>query len=577
MKITSIFRDNRDAITKSMSRYQIRKIARLIISYSVFIGSTSLLAYECEVIYNVKGTTPLAESQTLAEFDWLAFSKGKISALGKGDVDERFKNCKKQDGNQQFLIPGLIDAHGHVSSLGNELLRVQLRGITSEKLAAKEVASFAKRNPNTKWILGRGWNQVLWPTKSFPTRQSLDKLNIDRPIVLQRVDGHAAWLNSSALKAAGITDNTPDPQGGKIERDKKGVATGVLIDNAIGLIDKKIPDLDNDELDHAFEKAFDHLLSLGITSVHDAGVSQADLDTYIKRHKSNRLPLRIYGMLSGTSQHLDSWLAKGPFTKEDDFLSIRSVKLYSDGALGSRGAALLKPYSDDPHNDGLLLTEPKKLDALIHRIIASGFQVNVHAIGDKGNRIVLDSFEKAHAKPQNKKLRHRIEHAQVVSPADIPRFKKLDIIASMQPTHATSDKNMAGDRIGQERLKGAYAWQKFLKQGVIIASGSDFPVEYANPFFGLHAAMTRQDQNDEPKGGWLADEKMTATQALRSFTIDAAYAGHQEKTIGSLEKGKWADFILIDQDVINSNAKNLWKTRVLETWIAGKRMYKRVQ
>ncbi len=529
---------------------------------------------KCQLITDVKGYTPTAESKQLKQFTWMAFEQGKVLGTGQGDIDPSYNQCAQHNGQGNVLLPGLIDAHGHVSGLGNEMLRVQLRGVTSEEKAANKVKEFAAKNKQSQWVLGRGWNQVLWLNKEFPTTASLDNTGIKRPILLRRIDGHAAWANSKALEIAGINDTTPDPQGGKIIRDSKGKATGVLIDNAIGLVESKIPAPSMLEQDYAFDKAFAHLLALGITSVHDAGVDQLDLDIYKNRLKENRLPVRIYGMLAGSHPNLYQWLDDGRIVDERDFLSIMSVKLYSDGALGSRGAALLAPYSDDIDNKGLLLVKPVELDKLVEDIMAKNFQVNVHAIGDKGNRVVLDAIEKAYKKVGGRSLRHRVEHAQIVSLDDIPRFKTLDMIASMQPVHATSDKNMAGDRLGNERLKGAYAWQKFIQQGTIIASGSDFPVELAEPFHGIHAAVTRQDQNNQPSGGWLPDERMTPAQALRSFTLDAAYAAHQENTLGSLEAGKWADFILVDQDVIKGNPKEIWKTKVLQTWIAGELKFK---
>jgi len=538
------------------------------------IFSTNSLS-DCFVIANIIGQTPVANSEKLIEFDWLAFENGKILTTGIKPVDNQYSSCEKLDGGGNYLLPGLIDAHGHVSGLGNQMLRVKLRDVKSEMLAVDLVKTFAQQNKKSKWILGRGWNQVLWLNKTFPSKDSLDKTGIKRPIVLRRIDGHAAWVNSKALEIAGINQSTPDPQGGKIQRDSQGNATGLLIDNAIDLVESKIPSSTLLEQDYAFDKAFAHLLSLGIVSVHDAGVTQLDLDIYKQRVKQNKLPVRIYGMLNGSGKNLYQWLDDGYLNDENDFLSIRSVKLYSDGALGSRGAALLAPYSDDIDNKGLLLTKPKVLEKLVMDILDKKFQVNVHAIGDHGNRIVLDAIEKAYKKVGGKNLRNRIEHAQIVSLDDIPRFKDLNMIASMQPVHATSDKNMAGDRLGTERLKGAYAWQKFIQQGTVIASGSDFPVELANVFHGIHAAVTRQSRDNLPKGGWLPDERMTPTQALISFTLDAAYAAHQEKTLGSLESGKWADFILVDRDVINGDPQAIWKTNVLQTWIAGELRYKR--
>lgn len=530
---------------------------------------------QCQVVHNVKGYTPTNESKVLLSFNWVAFKDGKFLATGKDQIHSDYQKCQKLDGKNQYLLPGLIDAHGHVSGLGNEILRVKLRGINSEVEAAKKVADFAKANPNTRWVLGRGWNQVLWMDKEFPTKDSLDKTGIKRPVLLRRIDGHAAWVNSKAMEIAGINKHTKDPAGGKIIRDAHGNPTGVLIDNAIDLVESKIPEPTIFEVEHAYDKAFEHLLSLGIVSAHDAGVGQAGIDFYKRQSKAGTLPMRIYVMLDGAAINLHQWLNQGIYNDDNQFLSIQSVKLYMDGALGSRGAALLEPYSDDSDNKGLLLTQPKKLQSLMFDIIKKGFQVNVHAIGDRGNRIVLDTYEKAFKTVGGQALRHRIEHSQIVDVEDIPRFKSLDIIPSMQPVHATSDKNMAEDRLGAKRLAGAYAWQKFIQQGSRIASGSDFPVELANPFHGLHAAITRQDHQNMPQSGWLPDERMTPAQALISFTLDAAYSAHQEKTMGSIETGKWADFILLDTDVVNGKKEDIWKAQVLQTWIAGELKYQK--
>jgi predicted amidohydrolase YtcJ len=550
-------------------------ITRTLIPLSLGLLTSFNAWAECHIVVNVKGQTPVANKAELASFDWLAFEQGKIVATGNNPAPQKFRNCKKIDAKQQFMLPGLTDAHAHMLGLGTEMTRVVLRGVESEAMTANKVKSFASANPKLKWVMGRGWNQVLWLNKNFPTKASLDATGIKRPILLSRIDGHATWANSEALRLAGINRNTPDPAGGKIIKDENGEPTGILIDKASNLVYNKIPPMNSFELEHAFDKAYEHLLSLGITSVHDAGISQAEIDSYKRRAKENRLPIRIYGMLSGSSSDLTRWLKEGHVTDKNEMLSIRSVKLYSDGALGSRGAAMLAPYSDDGDNKGLLLTQPEELDKLVENILKSGFQVNVHAIGDRGNRIVLDAIEKAYKTVGGKQQRNRNEHSQVVSLEDIPRFKELDMIASIQPVFATSDMNMAEDRVGGERIKGAYAWKKFIDQGTIIASGSDFPVELPNPFHGLHAAVTRQDRNNLPQNGWLPNEKLTTSQALISFTLNAAYAAHQEKTLGSLEVGKWADFILVDRDVVNGKHQDIWKTQVQQTWIAGQLKYQR--
>jgi hypothetical protein len=550
---------------------RILRFTALAVLLTVSSFNIAAKSVDCSVVDNVVGYTPIAAAKELKTFSWLAFADGKVTAVGS--ANDAKPKCKIIDGQGNYALPGLIDAHGHVSKLGYDLLRVKLRGLSSEAVSTQAVKDFAVNNPNTQWVLGRGWNQTLWASNEFPTFTSLDATGIDRPVYLERVDGHAGWANSKAMVLAGITDQTPDPLGGKIIRDVNGKATGIFIDNAMALVEDNIPAPSAVELELAFDKAYEHLLSLGIVSTHDAGVSQTDLDSYMMRVNRGKLPVRIYGMLSATSDRLYAWLKEGRISDAKDFLSVRSVKLYSDGALGSRGAALLESYSDDAGNHGLLLTDPPMLDKLVEDIIAAGFQANIHAIGDYANRISLSAIEKAYIKTDGRELRNRIEHTQVVASVDFPKFLELNVIASMQPVHATSDKNMAADRLGEDRLAGAYAWQRFLQQGTVVASGSDFPVELANPFHGLHAATTRQDHDNMPTGGWLVNEAMTPAQALRSFTLDAAYAAHQEDVLGSLEQGKWADFILVDQDVVNGVAMDTWKTKVVQTWIAGELVY----
>ncbi|RDX36384.1 amidohydrolase [Kangiella sp. HD9-110m-PIT-SAG07] len=522
------------------------------------------------LLHNVKGYT--FEKGELKQFDSILFEDGVILATGGQEELSKIHSFSISiDGKGKTLLPGLIDAHGHILGLGLNLMRVNLRGIDSEQETVKTIAEYAENNPDTRWVLGRGWNQVLWLNKEFPTKSSLDNIIADRPAWLSRIDGHAGWANSKALKLAGIDKNTPDPDGGKIIRDENGQATGVLIDAAMALVENKIPPLNTKERKTALKLAFEHLMSLGITSVHDAGI---DFETYklmLDLSGKNRIPLRVYAMLSGADPRLEAMLKYGKV--DQPFLKIQSVKLYTDGALGSRGAALLEPYSDEPDNKGLLLTNPKKLGQYLELITKYGFQTNIHAIGDAANHMVLEQLSKLDDEDSAKILRHRIEHAQVVVPEEIPMFAKLGVIASMQPTHATSDMNMAGDRLGEERLEGAYAWRTFLDNDVIIASGSDFPVEKANPFLGLHAAVTRQDSDNLPEDGWIASQKLTVAEALKSFTIDAAYAGFWEEKIGTLEKGKKADFILIDNDIFTISEDKIDDVQIIETWINGKRVH----
>jgi predicted amidohydrolase YtcJ len=525
-------------------------------------------------IGNIKGYT-LDNAGKLILFSNMVFDSGKVVDIGGEELNQRYPNATFIDGQNKVLLPGIIDAHGHVMGLGETLLQVDLRQSQSALDAVKMVQVYAKSQQDLVWITGQGWNQVLWPGKAYPTASLLDEYVNDKPVMLSRVDGHASWVNSKALEIADITKDTLDPPGGKIVRDAKGNPTGVLIDNAESLLLKHLPKNSEATLTVKLNAAGRHLLSNGITSVHDAGIGEAVYDYYQKRVAQHSLPVRIYPMIAATSPQLHQLLKNGYVQDQYDWLSVRSVKVYGDGALGSRGAALLQPYSDDPDNSGLLVTREQDLQPLFDLVLGNGFQLNFHAIGDKANRLALDQFADSFKRMSGKSLRNRIEHAQVINVDDIPRFKTLNIIPAMQPTHATSDMNMAQDRVGADRLKGAYAWQTFLKQGSPVAFGSDFPVELANPFFGLHAAVTRQDRQNSPQGGWIASETVTVKQAFRGFTLDAAYAAHQEQVLGGLTIGKWADFILVDQDIFSIVPQDIWKTQVLETWIAGERRFRK--
>jgi predicted amidohydrolase YtcJ len=544
---------------------------KIIFIVCLFVVNSLVLAAPSH-IGNVKGYT-LNNSGELISFSNMVFDAGKVVAIGTEDLSQKYPNATFIDGNHKVMLPGLIDAHGHVMGLGETLLQVDLRESKSALDAAKMVQAYAKTQQDLAWVTGRGWNQVLWPGKAYPTASLLDEYVNNRPVMLSRVDGHASWVNSKALEIAGITKDTLDPPGGKIVRDEQGNPTGVLIDNAESLMLKHLPKTSEATLTAQLNAAGEHLLSEGITSVHDAGIGKVVYNYYKKRVAEHSLPVRIYPMIAATSVDLRQLLETGHVQDQYDWLSIRSVKAYGDGALGSRGAALLQPYSDAQDNRGLLVTREQDLKPLFDLVLGKGFQLNFHAIGDRANRLALDQFADSFERIGGKSLRNRVEHAQVVNVDDIPRFKALNIIPAMQPTHATSDMNMAKDRVGSARLKGAYAWQTFLKQGSPVAFGSDFPVELSNPFFGLHAAVTRQDRNNSPDSGWIPSEAVTLKQAFRGFTLDASYAAHQEHILGGLTEGKWADFILIDQDVFTTSPQNIWKTQVLETWIAGEKRF----
>jgi len=525
------------------------------------------------LIVNVDGYTLAGDR--LAQFDALAFRDGKVLATGRAaDMRSAYADAQVIDGHGKTLLPGLIDAHGHVVDLGLATVRVKLEGSVSLKDAQQRISAYARANPDRTWLLGGGWNQVIWKLGRFPLASELDAVVSDRPAVLDRVDGHATWLNSKALLAAGITRATPDPVGGRIERDANGNPSGVLVDKARDLLDRVVPKPSAAELRAAIQAALKHINSVGLTTTGDAGVSAATVALYRDLADHGGLSARVYAMILDTGADFLALSKSGPLVAYgNDFLSVRSVKLFADGALGSRGAALLAPYADQAGQRGLMFLTNADMQARIAKALKAGYQVNVHAIGDAANRQVLDGFEAAYKSVGGRELRNRIEHAQVIAVSDIPRFKQLDLIASMQPIAATSDMNMAEDRIGKARLEGAYAWRTLLAQGTRIAAGSDYPVDSDNPFFGLHAAVTRTDHANLPRGGWRADQAMTLLQAFRAFTLDAAYAQHQEKIIGSLEPGKWADFILIDRDLFKIAPADIWKIRVEQTWVAGKQVF----
>ncbi|HEY0197762.1 MAG TPA: amidohydrolase family protein [Rhodanobacter sp.] len=526
------------------------------------------------LVENVNGYT-LDTAGHLQRFDALLIDHGKVVATGsKASLAARGGGAKIEDGRGRTLLPGLIDAHGHVMDLGYMKTMLDLTSTTSLGQAQASVRTFAGSHPDAAWIRGGGWNQVIWKLGRFPSAVELDAAVSDRPAWLIRVDGHAGWANSAAMKLAGIGRDTRDPAGGRIERDAQGNPTGVFVDGAQSLIESHIPAPTEKQREAALDAALAEMRSVGMTGVDDAGI---DLPTYkLYRHyaDTHRLTTRVYAMIRNTGSDFDTISKNGPLLGYgDDFLTVRAVKLFSDGALGSRGAAMLAPYSDDPDNRGLLFHPPAELTAMIGKALARGYQVNIHAIGDRANREVLDSFAAAYKLHGGENLRNRVEHAQIVAPSDIPRFVQLKLVASMQPTHATSDMNMAEDRVGHARLEGAYAWRTFLRQGTVIAGGSDFPVESSNPFYGLHAAITRQDHHDQPPGGWYPQQAMTRLEAFRAFTLSAAWAAHEEKTMGSLEPGKWADFIVIDRDIFTIPAREIWSTRVLQTWVGGKKVY----
>lgn len=503
-------------------------------------------------IYTGNPAHPIASS--------LNVTAGKIVS-----VDQQAKARTVIDAHGAVIIPGLIDSHTHMQGLGDSLENIDLRGVTSEAQAVAIVRDAIKDHKPGEWIRGRAWDQNLFADKQFPTKEALSKAAPNNPVALTRVDGHALWVNQKALDLADVNGSTPDPPGGKIIRNAAGQPAGVLVDRAQGLVSAKIPKPTAEQVERRLARAAKECARLGMTSVHDAGVTPADLDAYRALIAQHRLPVRVNAMIGGTGPLWEQYKQSGP--EIGPFLTVRSIKLYADGALGSRGAALLAPYADDPNNVGLLITDEPTIRQVAIDAAAKGFQVATHAIGDRGNRTVLDAYAAALKGPNDK--RFRVEHAQVIAPEDFVKFKKYSIIASMQPTHATSDMGWAGTRLGPERVKGAYAWQMLLKLGVRFASGSDFPVENPNPIWGFYSAVTRQDHTGMPAGSWFPDQRLSREEALASWTKGGAYAAFEEKAKGILTPGMLADFIFLSADIMKIPESEVWKVKVVKTILNG--------
>ena len=494
-----------------------------------------------------------------------------IAAVGPADELRRANpGARVVDAAGATILPGLTDAHGHLYGLGLALDTVNLVGSpTYDAVIAKVKERAARAEPN-EWVLGRGWDQNRWPDKQFPTAAPLDAAIAGHPVWLRRVDGHAGVANTAALRAAGVTRDTPDPEGGRILRDANGEPTGVFVDAAMELIDAKVPPPSKELRKARVLAAAKAIAATGLTEMHDAGAEDSTIDAVRELIDEGKFPIRVYIMVSDDAAALERWFARGPLVRHGNRLTVSSVKLYADGALGSRGAALLAPYSDDPNNTGLLLAKPEHIRDVASRALKAGFQVNTHAIGDRGVHNVIDSYEAAGVTPAK---RFRVEHFQVVAPEDLARIARDGIIASMQPTHATSDMGWAEDRVGPQRIRGAYAWRTVLNSGARLALGSDFPVEDVNPLFGIYSAVTRQDQTGNPPGGWYPDQKLTLAEAVRGFTKDAAYAAFEENSRGTIEVGKLADFTIVDGDLYTAPVSDLWKTKVRMTVVGGKVVY----
>ncbi len=500
----------------------------------------------------------------------LALRGGRIVAVGDAASLARWRGPRTRwvELGGRSVAVALTDAHAHLIGLGLQLEQADLRGCASADDCASRAA--AHRGGGGAWVLGGGWDQNRFPDKALPHRRALDAALPDRPAWLERVDGHAGWANSAALKAAGVTRATPDPPGGRVVRDAKGEPTGVLVDAAMALVERARPPLDEAARERAIERAQALALSKGLTEVHDMGVDEAEVATFRRLEREGRLKLRVLAYASGGSEAARA----GLFARRPDpprpgaIFRLGGIKVYADGALGSRGAALLAPYADEPEQAGLVITGPAALEDAARRALASGWQLAVHAIGDRANRSALDAFERAGCRGRD--ARFRVEHAQIVDPADLPRFAALGVLASMQPTHATSDMPWAPARLGPRRLGGAYAWRSLLASGAHLPAGSDAPVEAVDPTLGLYAFVTRQDPQGNPPGGWQPAERLGLDEAARAFTEEAAFAAFEEGWRGRAAEGMAADLTVFDRRLDGADPASIRDARVLMTIVGGK-------
>jgi predicted amidohydrolase YtcJ len=499
----------------------------------------------------------------------IAIAGDKIVAVGSDEEVRKLGATREIALAGKTVTPGLIDAHCHLYGLGVDMERVSVRALDTADAVAKVVADAAKSRPAGEWLLGRGWDQNRWPGGEFPTKAVLDAQVSDRPVLLRRVDGHAIWVNTKALEAAKVTKDTKDPAGGKIIRDAKGEPTGVFVDNAVDLIDRAVPGDPPEAIERRIRAASKAAVAAGITGVHDMGIGDETAAVYERLATANELPLRVYGFLAGDPGNL-ARVRQAPKPATGRFV-MRAVKYFADGALGSRGARLYQEYEDEAGNRGLWVTEPEALTSAVETAVGAGWQVGVHAIGDAAIGAVLDSFLRADKKFPGGDHRLRIEHTQVIASQDIQRMQELKAIASMQPTHATSDMPWAEKRVGGDRIKGAYAWRTMLNKGIAVAFGSDFPVEDVPPILGIYAAVTRQDTKGEPAGGWTPKQKLTLDEAIAAFTTGAAYAEFAEDKRGMLSVGKLADVTVFDRALAAD--KTLLETKVAFTIVGGKIEY----
>ena len=508
----------------------------------------------------------------------IAARSGEIVAVGAAGSVERFRGPRTRviDLPEAFATPGLVDSHAHLIELGANQEEVDLRGASSPEEVARRVKARIDADPGDGWVFGSNWDQSLWPGGAFPTSGPLDKVAPARPVWLRRVDGHSAWANAEAMRRAGVTKESQAPPDGQIVRGPDGRPTGIFIDGAMSLMDSAMPGGSGANIARRILAAQAIVLKSGLTGIHDASVDPGvGAEAYRTLDREGKLKLRVHAMASVGSGRLAEFVSRGPApSKPGDRFALRAIKLFADGAMGSRGALLFEPYADDPSNKGLLLIDPKVLEATTTEALRHGWQVCTHAIGDKGNALVLDAYEAARrAVPEARDPRLRIEHAQHVRKGDVARFASTGTIASMQPSHCSDEIRWADARLGTGRSEGAYAWKWFADGGVTLAFGSDFPVAIVNPFYGLYAAVTRRQPDGQPVEGWHPDQRLTLDEALRAFTAGSAFASFSEGRLGVLKVGKRADVTVVDRDLFRIPPEDLLKVNVRMTIIDGEPVY----
>ena len=533
----------------------------------LLIGATSCTNHNADLIIHNARIYTVNDSFELASS--LVVKDGKFIAVGNEDLLDKYSAAAKLDLKGIPVYPGLIDAHCHFYQLGLAQEHVDLRGAKSVEEVIARLKAFASTS-EAKVLMGRGWDQNLWELKEFPSKEILDKAFPDKLVVLERVDGHAAYVNSNVLTAAKITKDTKVEGGEVIIANNE--PTGILIDKASDLAYAILPEPSREEQIIALQKAEKIAFANGLTTVDDAGLNRAQLELIDSLQRVNKLKIRVYGMISNTPENLAYYLDKG--ITQTDRLTIRSVKVYADGALGSRGAALKKPYTDEKKNKGLFITSPEKIEELAYILAKKGFQMNTHAIGDAANEVVLNAYKKALSVSPDP--RWRIEHAQVVDKVDLQKFGSK-ILPSVQPTHATSDMEWADERLGEKRVANAYTYKELLDWSGRIALGTDFPVERVNPIHTYYAAVVRKDLNGNPAGGYQMDNALSRSEALKGMTKWAAYANFEEDVKGSIEVGKVADFVLLTNDIMVLNDSEILATEVLATFLGGEMVYQRKQ